>query len=80
MAKEEKDKISDKEVQCDYCPSKLGFLYTVETTEALQIVATCHRCRSTKVPEHKVYGFMRWLWPKDASVLRQELLEAKKGL
>ena len=74
----EKERISDKEVKCDYCPSVLGYLYTVETEIAYQVVATCHRCRSTKVPEQKVYSFVKWLWPKDAATMKQEMQEAKK--
>ena len=75
----EKERLSDKEVQCDYCPSKLGYIYSVETEDSYKAVAVCHQCKSTKVPEKRLHKFLRWQWPKDAATLKQEMQEAKKS-
>lgn len=75
--KEEKERLSDKEIQCDFCPSKSAQGYTVETEDAFKVIAVCHPCKAKKIVE-KVHGFMKWLWPKDAATLRSEIQEAKK--
>jgi hypothetical protein len=71
------EKYSEKTVKCDFCPNTQAYGYTVETEDALNVIACCAACKRTHVPESKLTSFKRWLWPKDAATMRAEL-KAKK--
>jgi hypothetical protein len=73
----DKERISEKEVQCDFCLSKTGYLYTIDANDTYQVIASCGVCKRDKVPENRVYGFKKWLWPKDSATLARELKDGK---
>ena len=74
MAKQaSEEKYSEKVVNCDFCPNHEGYLYTVETEDALVVIACCAPCRRTRAPESRLHCFIKWLWPKDAATMRAEM-------
>jgi len=64
---------SEKMADCDFCPSKSGYLFTIETKNCLQVISACGKCRASKKPE-KLDGFMQWLWlgPGHAAASKKE--------
>ena len=62
-AKKSDNEISERAVPCDFCPSKDGYLYTLDMRDCLRVIAICGKCRVKKKAE-ALYSFVAWIWQR----------------